>query len=267
MNKGNVNQLFLGTYRLYRTDNAEAPSPATSHWNRSAATSPAAAPGAAPNGARGCLISRGRRRRRRRRRLHRLRRRPRVRQPGRADQSTTRPGPGSRRPLPGRPVNQIAVDRSNWRIAYVAFGGFNAGTPGQPGHVFKTTDGGNTGRDISGNLPDVPGQLARARPVVPEHALRRHRRRRLRHLPTAASLEPARHRDAQGGLWQLDFDPADRLLAAGTHGRAPTRSTTRRWLPRWSCPRPTAARRSGPGSTIDYTITRQEHRQRRRRRA
>ena len=29
MNKSNPNQLFLGTYRLYRTDNAEAPSAGT----------------------------------------------------------------------------------------------------------------------------------------------------------------------------------------------------------------------------------------------
>ena len=33
MNRGNTNQLFLGTYRLYRTDNAEAPSGGDVHWD------------------------------------------------------------------------------------------------------------------------------------------------------------------------------------------------------------------------------------------
>ena len=33
MNKANPNQLFLGTYRLYRTDNAEAASGGDVHWD------------------------------------------------------------------------------------------------------------------------------------------------------------------------------------------------------------------------------------------
>ena len=43
--------------------------------------------------------------------------------------------------LPARPVSSIAVDRSNYRTAYVAFNGFNAATPSRPGHVFRTLDG------------------------------------------------------------------------------------------------------------------------------
>jgi len=31
-NRGNVNQMFLGTYRMYRTDNAEAPSAGDVTW-------------------------------------------------------------------------------------------------------------------------------------------------------------------------------------------------------------------------------------------
>ena len=34
MNQANPNQLFLGTYRLYRTDNAEAPSGGDVHLGR-----------------------------------------------------------------------------------------------------------------------------------------------------------------------------------------------------------------------------------------
>jgi uncharacterized repeat protein (TIGR01451 family) len=59
-------------------------------------------------------------------------------------------------PLPVRPVSSFAVDRSNYRIAYVAYSGFNAATIGFPGHVFKTSDAGASWTDISGNLPDIP---------------------------------------------------------------------------------------------------------------
>ena len=62
--------------------------------------------GAAPNGARGCFISRDRCRRRRRRRLHRLRRRLGLRQPGRGDAPTPDAGPRvGQSVLPNRPVD------------------------------------------------------------------------------------------------------------------------------------------------------------------
>ena len=58
--------------------------------------------------------------------------------------------------LPKRPVTQVAVDPSNYRIAYASYAGFNAATPLNPGHVFKTADGGQSWTNISGNLPDSP---------------------------------------------------------------------------------------------------------------
>ena len=54
------------------------------------------------------------------------------------------------------------------------------------GHVFATSDGGRHWQNITANLPDVPGQLRRARPGRREDALRRHRRRRRSSPPTAA---------------------------------------------------------------------------------
>jgi photosystem II stability/assembly factor-like uncharacterized protein len=57
-------------------------------------------------------------------------------------------------PLPVRPVNEIAVDPEDPRIAYVVVGGFDATGAGR-GHVFRTSDGGDTWRDLSGNLPDM----------------------------------------------------------------------------------------------------------------
>jgi uncharacterized protein (TIGR03437 family) len=57
--------------------------------------------------------------------------------------------------LPPRTVTAMAVDPVNSAIAYVTFSGFP--TPAQPqGYVFKTTDGGATWTNISGNLPALP---------------------------------------------------------------------------------------------------------------
>ena len=62
----------------------------------------------------------------------------------------------TRHPLPNRFVSEIAVSPSSHLVAYAVFNGFNTHTPSSPGHVFKTTDGGATWRDISSNLPDIP---------------------------------------------------------------------------------------------------------------
>ncbi len=65
-------------------------------------------------------------------------------------------------PLPNRWLTDIAVDRFDADIVYVTFSGFNSLTPGSPGHVFRSADGGATWNDISGpsgvatSLPDIP---------------------------------------------------------------------------------------------------------------
>jgi hypothetical protein len=48
---------------------------------------------------------------------------------------------------------KLAVDPTNDLIAYIVRDQF---TGGSGGHVFKTTNGGQTWTDISGNLPDIP---------------------------------------------------------------------------------------------------------------
>jgi photosystem II stability/assembly factor-like uncharacterized protein len=58
-------------------------------------------------------------------------------------------------PLPVRAVNDIAVDPQNAQIAYVSYSGFDENGSGR-GHVFRTTNGGQSWQDLSGNLPDVP---------------------------------------------------------------------------------------------------------------
>jgi photosystem II stability/assembly factor-like uncharacterized protein len=58
-------------------------------------------------------------------------------------------------PLPVRAVNDIAVDPLDARTAYVAYSGFDSGGSGT-GHVFRTSDGGQTWQDVSAGLPDLP---------------------------------------------------------------------------------------------------------------
>ena len=71
--------------------------------------------------------------------------------------------------LPERFVTSVAIDQADatGRTIYVTLGGYSrrwvppgtlqdTGTDAGVGHLFKSTDGGETFTDISGNLPDVP---------------------------------------------------------------------------------------------------------------
>lgn len=61
--------------------------------------------------------------------------------------------------LPNRFISGVTVDPGNPAHAYVVFNGYSRRwiPAGGNGHVFETTDGGTSWTDISGNLPDVPG--------------------------------------------------------------------------------------------------------------
>ncbi len=65
--------------------------------------------------------------------------------------------------LPNRFPNDIAVDPTDERIAYVTFSGFGTG------HIYKTEDYGETWKDISYDLPDVPGNAVIVDPSYPNH--------------------------------------------------------------------------------------------------
>jgi uncharacterized repeat protein (TIGR01451 family) len=253
-NRANVNQLFLGTYRLYRSDNAEAPSAGDVHFDVISPDLTTGCEGAAPNGARGCLIS----------------------AIGLADggdgvyvgsddgvvsvspnavtaasPTWTRVGKGV---LPNRPVTQFAVDRSNWRVAYAAYAGFGAATPHNRGHVFKTSDGGRHWTDISGSLPDIPvnsvildpssdGTLYVGTDVGPFVTVNGGRtwKRLGSGMPKVA-------------VWQLDYDASHALLAAGTHGRAAYTLDTGASAPGLVVSTSDDGTPVGPGSQIHYTV-------------
>ena len=195
MNQGNPNQLFLGTYRVYRTDNAKADDAARRPLDRDQ-----------PGPHVGLHRRRGEwRARLPDQRARRLERRATASMPGPLEgwvqfspDAVTNPSPTWTRVgqsiFPNRPVSDIAVDRSNDRIAYAGFNGYNAGTPSRPGHVFATTDGGAHWNEHQLQPAGRPGQLAPDRRELPEHALCRHGRRPLRDLQRRQELAGPRQR-------------------------------------------------------------------------
>jgi photosystem II stability/assembly factor-like uncharacterized protein len=67
--------------------------------------------------------------------------------------------------LPTRWITRVAVDPTNANLAYVTVSGFRNGDP--TAHVFKTTNGGTTWTDISGDLPDAPVNDIVLNPATP----------------------------------------------------------------------------------------------------
>jgi photosystem II stability/assembly factor-like uncharacterized protein len=254
MNQRNPNQLFLGTYRLYRTDNAKADSAGDVQWHPISPDLSSGCEGAAPNGGRGCFISAigvgggeavytGS-------------------EEGYVFLSTDAQAADSpswarvdRGDLPGRPVTPIAVDRSNYRTAYVSYAGFNPATPGRPGHVFRTTDGGKKWTDVSGNLPDTPVNSVILDPSYPSTLYAG------TDVGSFVTYDGGSHWSALGSglpvvaIWQLDLDPSHRVLAAGTHGRGAWRLFDTDAAPALVVSKVDAGVPVGPSSYLDYTIT------------
>lgn len=66
--------------------------------------------------------------------------------------------------VPNRYLSGIAIDPRNADHAFLTVGGFSRqwteGPGAGVGHVFETTDGGTTWKDVSGDFPDVPADAA-----------------------------------------------------------------------------------------------------------
>lgn len=69
--------------------------------------------------------------------------------------------------LPNRWVTCVAYAPDSASTMYVTFSGLRWDAD-DPGHVFKSTDGGSTWTDISGNLPDAPVNVILVDPDMPE---------------------------------------------------------------------------------------------------
>lgn len=254
LNKQDTSQLFMGTYRLYRTDNAKAPLPGDVQWKPISPDLTTGCTGTAPNGARTCAISAiglgG----------------------GEAvytgsldglvylstDAQTNDSPTWTRlrdRILPNRPVAAIAVDRSDYRTAYLAYNGFDAATPRTPGHVFKTTDGGRSFDDITGNLPDTP---VNSLIIDPSFA---HTLYAATDVGAFVTYDGGRHWGPMGtgmpniSVWQIDLDPAHGTMAAGTHGRGAFTLQDSVQAPALVLSKADAGVPVGPGSALRYTLT------------
>ena len=253
-NQANPNQLFTGTFRVYRTNNAETTSAGDVHWDPISTDLTTGCTGTAPNGARGCLIS----------------------AIGLAEggdglyvgtddgvvsvspDAVTSGSPSWHRvgatTLPGRPVTQFAVDRSNWRIAYISYAGFGAATPGNTGHVFKTTDGGAHWSNVTGSLPDVPVNSIVLDPSSDNTIYAG------TDVGTFVSINGGSTWQRLGtgmpkvSSWQLDYDASHALLINGTHGRGAYTLNTGASTPGLVVSKSDTGKPVGPGSTIDYTI-------------
>jgi uncharacterized repeat protein (TIGR01451 family) len=256
LNLQNTNQLFYGTYRLYRTDNARAVSAGDVRWNSISPDLTTGCTGTAPNGARNCSISAigvggGQ-----------------AVYTGSLDGDVyvspdaqvngtpawTQLDPGHA-VLPNRPVASIAVDRSNYRIAYLGYNGYNPATPTDPGHVFRTRDGGASWVDISGDLPDAPVNSLVLDPSYPDTIYAG------TDVGPMVTYNGGRHWEALGkafpnvAVWQLDLDPAHRIIAAGTHGRGAFRvADSTPAVPALVLSKNDAGVPVGPSSNLDYTI-------------
>ncbi|MGW0996859.1 glycosyl hydrolase [Streptomyces sp. NPDC002523] len=122
--------------------------------------------------------------------------------------------------VPNRYLSGFAVDPKNADHVFLTVNGFSRhwteGPGAGVGHVFESTDGGTTWKDISANLPDVPtdsalvtadGGLAVATDLgVVHRAPGRTTWQRVGDLPAVAVL-------------QLKTGPDGRTLYAATHGR------------------------------------------------
>jgi uncharacterized repeat protein (TIGR01451 family) len=261
MNQADGNQLFYGTYRVYRTDNAETDNPGDVRWQPISGDLTSGCTGPAPNGGRNCTIT----------------------ALGHSEGGTaawvgtqegyiwvapdagtsstphwTRVdtnGPGGQ--LANRPVGAFAVDRSNWRIAYVAYEGYNQATPGHAGHVFKTTDGGAHWADVTGNLPDGPVNTLVLNPSNANEVIAGTDFGAF--VANVGVASPSWTGVGSGlpaaQVEELSYDSSRALLVAGTHGRGA-----------WLLPRGTSSPALvastadsgtpvGPGKDIAYTVT------------
>ncbi len=260
MNPGNSEQLYIGTYRVYRTDNAKAVKSSDVLWNPISSDLTSGCLGAAANGGRGCYVSA-------------------LASPAESsalyvgtmegwlwlstDAATADAPTWARIDISGttplRPVSAIAVDRSNYRVAYAAFSGFSQATPATPGHVFKTTDGGTswTRIDLGGSgFPDVPVNNFLLDPSAPNT------------LYAGTDVGPYVTYDG-GATWTLlgtgfpivsiegmALNPYTRQLVAATHGRGVWKLDDQSTLlPALEIGKTDDGRPAGPGSFLTYQIT------------
>jgi len=240
-------RLYVGSFRVYRTDNQGG------LWTAISGDLTGGCTGGAPNGARGCLVSA-------------------LAATAGGDfvwagtddgyvwlgSNTTTASPTWTRvdkaPLPNRPVTSIAVDRSNYRTAYLSYGGFDLATPSTPGHIFKTTDGGATWTNVSGTLPDVPLNSVVIDPSLPNTLYVGTDVGPLVTNNGGATWLPLGTNFPIVTIWQLEFNAFQRLISAGTHGRGAWTLADSATLPALQVRKSSVDLPVGPNQLLTYTI-------------
>ncbi len=148
-------------------------------------------------------------------------------------------------PLPNRHLSDIAIHPTNSQIVYLAFNGFTTNTPSSPGHIFKSTDGGQTWTRVDGSgtstFPDVPALTILIDPDNTDH------------IYVGTDIGVFQSTDG-GGSWttfsqglppvpvtDLKYQQANKLLWASTYGRSIYRTSLAS-----SSPTPTSTPTAGP---------------------
>jgi hypothetical protein len=120
--------------------------------------------------------------------------------------------------LPPRDVSSIAVHPTVPTTAYFAFYGFSFQSDTM-GHVFKTTDAGQTWIDISGQLPDTPVNAIVIDPDQPTVLYIGIDIGVFRSMDDGQNWHPLNGRMPNVTVTDLKFHRATRTLRAATHGR------------------------------------------------
>lgn len=165
-------------------------------------------------------------------------------------------------PLPSRQLSDIAIHPTNANLLYLAYNGFSTNTPGQEGHIFKSTDGGTTWTRSDGAgggaFPDTPALTIFIDPDNPTH------------IYVGTDIGVFRSTDG-GDSWatfsqglppvpvtDLKYQRANKLLWASTYGRGIYRTSL---VPAAATPTathtpgPTAMHTNTPTHTPTATIT------------
>lgn len=257
MDPANSNRLYLGTYRVFRTDNAKTPSAGDVYWNTISGDLTSGCTGAASNGGRGCTISA----------LGKSAGSPALYVGTEEGWLWVTPDSTVASPVwhrvdisgttPLRPVSAFAVDRSNYRVAYVVFNGFSAATPSTPGHVFKTSDGGQTWTNISSNLPDIPANSIIQDPSDPKVLYVGTDVGPYVSTDDGATWNPMGTGFPIVTVWQLALNSFTRQIVAGTHGRGAWKITdvTPTTQPALQISKSIPDVPVGPGSVMQYNVT------------
>jgi MYXO-CTERM domain-containing protein len=125
----------------------------------------------------------------------------------------------SKKPLPRRWVSDVVIDPNDPNVVYAAFSGFDSATPEEPGHVFRSTDGGEHWEQRA--FPaDVPVDSLVAHPVGSDLLYAGTDLGALISIDAGKSWQVLGQGLPDVPVFSLRFHQGAARLLAGTHGRS-----------------------------------------------